>query len=165
LAVAFYDWVIGFDHKSGRGWLVSTGLPEAEPGRRQRRARRRLAQVKDLLRSEPMPFSLPPQSPPKRLAAHWEVPGLPGVTSNFQRARYLDTVRRAIEYIHAGDCFQVNLAQRLLHPVVESPVTLYQRLRERNPAPFAGYFDLGEFVIASASPERFLHLANGGAAA
>ena len=38
---------------------------------------------------------------------------------------------------------------------------LYLRLRRRNPAPFAGYFDLGEFQIASASPERFLQVAGG----
>ncbi|MGH7225179.1 MAG: anthranilate synthase component I family protein, partial [Gemmataceae bacterium] len=38
---------------------------------------------------------------------------------------------------------------------------LYARLRERNPAPFAGYFDLGDFVLASASPERFLRVEDG----
>src|SRR4029077_15487210 len=68
------------------------------------------------------------------------------------------TIRRAIEYVHAGDCFQVNIAQRLLAPARLEPLELYARLRERNAAPFAGYFDLGEFVIASASPERFLRV-------
>jgi para-aminobenzoate synthetase component 1 len=67
-------------------------------------------------------------------------------------------VQRGIDYIHAGDCFQVNLAQRLLYPATQPPLALYQQLRERNPAPFAAYFDLGEFVIASASPERFLRV-------
>ena len=70
-------------------------------------------------------------------------------------------VERAIEYIHAGDMFQVNLAQRLLLPAHESAVALYLRLRRRNPATFAGYFDLGDFQIASASPERFLQVAGG----
>jgi para-aminobenzoate synthetase component 1 len=41
------------------------------------------------------------------------------------------------------------------------PLELYRRLRERNPAPFAGYFDLGDFVIASASPERFVRVVGG----
>jgi para-aminobenzoate synthetase component 1 len=161
LAVGFYDWVIGFDHEAERAWLVSTGLPEAEPRHRRQRARQRLAEVKELLKRDPTPVSFRPQSLPTSLAAQWAVPGLAGITSNFQRETYLHTVRRAIEYIHAGDCFQVNLAQRLLHPAVESPVALYQKLRERNPAPFAGYFDLGEFAIASASPERFLHVTSG----
>jgi para-aminobenzoate synthetase component 1 len=55
----------------------------------------------------------------------------------------------------------VNLAQRLLARAADDSVALYLRLRKRNPAPFAGYFDLGEFQIASASPERFLRVADG----
>jgi para-aminobenzoate synthetase component 1 len=62
--------------------------------------------------------------------------------------------------VHAGDCFQVNIAQRLLARLTEHPFDLYSRLRERNPAPFAGYFDLGPFAIASASPERFVRVNN-----
>ena len=65
-------------------------------------------------------------------------------------------IRRAIEYVYAGDVFQVNLAQRLLHPAHDDSITLYLRLRQCNPAPFAGYFDLGGFQIVSSSPERFL---------
>jgi para-aminobenzoate synthetase component 1 len=83
------------------------------------------------------------------------------LTSNFAAEQYLDAVRRAIEYIHAGDVFQVNLSQRLLHPATDDPVALYLRLRRRNPATFAAYFDLGEFQIASASPERFLQVVEG----
>ncbi len=80
------------------------------------------------------------------------------LTSNFSPENYLTAVRRAIEYIRAGDVFQVNFAQRLLHPASDDSVSLYLRLRRRNPATFAGYFDLGEFQIASASPERFLQV-------
>ncbi len=82
------------------------------------------------------------------------------LTSNFSPDSYLRASRRAIEYIHAGDIFQVNLAQRLLHPAIDNSVALYLRLRRRNPATFAGYFDLGQFQIVSASPERFLHVAD-----
>jgi para-aminobenzoate synthetase component 1 len=89
------------------------------------------------------------------------MPGLPGLTSNFNRDGYLETIRRAVEYVHAGDCFQVNVAQRLLYPANLAPLELYGRLRTRNPAPFAGYFDLGDFVLASASPERFLWVQDG----
>jgi para-aminobenzoate synthetase component 1 len=70
-------------------------------------------------------------------------------------------VRRAIDYIEAGDCFQVNLSQRLLTPARLHPLRLYERLRRRNPAPFAGYLDLGDFVVLSASPERFLRVTDG----
>ena len=64
-----------------------------------------------------------------------------------------------IDYIEAGDVFQVNLSQRLLAPRGDA-VVLYGRLRRCNPATFAGYFDLGEFQIVSASPERFLRVAD-----
>jgi para-aminobenzoate synthetase component 1 len=163
LAVGLYDWVLAFDHAEGRAWLISTGLPERSPGRRERRAQRRLLAVKECLRRVPAvdtPRAVAPV-PARALCRQWPVPGLAGVTSNFDRASYLDRIRRAIEYVHAGDCFQVNVAQRLLAPAVLPPVELYRRLRERNAAPFAGYFDLGEFTIVSASPERFLWVRDG----
>ena len=77
--------------------------------------------------------------------------GVLGVTTNFTKDAYLAAVRRTIEYINAGDCFQVNIAQRLLHPATMPPLELYGRLRERNAAPFAGFFDLGDFALASAA--------------
>jgi para-aminobenzoate synthetase component I len=83
------------------------------------------------------------------------------LTSNFSQADYLAMVRRGIEYVCAGDVFQVNLAQRLLYPARDDSISLYLRLRECNPAPFAAYFDLGEFQIVSASPERFLKVCDG----
>ncbi len=163
LAVGLYDWVLAYDHAAARAWLISTGFPEQDAGRRQRRARRRLAAVKQRLAQEPAAAPPPPRRPlpAAALCPQWPVPGVPGLTSNFDRAGYLATVRRAIEYVHAGDCFQVNVAQRLLHPATLPPLELYRRLRERNPAPFAGYLDLGDFVVASASPERFLRVQDG----
>jgi len=99
--------------------------------------------------------------PATALARQFPLASLPGLASNFSQEGYLAAVRQAIEYIHAGDVFQVNLAQRLLAPDDGDPVSLYLRLRNRNPATFAGYFAGGGFQIASASPERFLRLADG----
>jgi para-aminobenzoate synthetase component 1 len=159
LAVGLYDWVAAFDHVRGRAWLISTGLPEVDRSRRQDRAARRLASVRAALRQRPAaPAASGPRIEP---ALGFPMPQLPGLLSNFAPPDYLAAVRRAVEYIHAGDCFQVNLSQRLLYPISEPPLELYARLRERNPAPFAGYFDTGEFVVASASPERFLRVERG----
>jgi para-aminobenzoate synthetase component 1 len=165
LAVGFYDWVVAFDRIQRRAWIVSTGFPETEPRRQRQRARHRLRAVKRRLEGGRVggggggppaaKVGLAPLDPP------YDLPGFPGVFSNFDRAGYLAAARRAIEYIHAGDCFQVNLAQRLLHRATLTPLELYGRLRERNPAPFAAYFDLGDFVVASASPERFLRVEEG----
>lgn len=89
------------------------------------------------------------------------MPGREGLLSDFSEEQYLRTIERAIAYIAAGDVFQVNLAQRLLCPARDDSLSLYRRLRRANPAPFAGYFDLGEFQIVSASPERFLRVEDG----
>jgi para-aminobenzoate synthetase component 1 len=165
LAVGFYDWVIAWDHERGRAWLISTGLPETGPRRRRQRAERRLNDVRRRLaggaRRDGGGRWTTPTTRAVLHAPVSPVSGLPGLTSNFSRPVYLEAARRIIEYIHAGDCFQVNLAQRLLCPATVPPVELYRRLRERNPATFAGYFDLGDFVIASASPERFLRVEGG----
>jgi para-aminobenzoate synthetase component I len=156
LAVGVYDWVVAFDHVEERAWIISTGYPDG-------RAERRLEQVREWLRFRGDRFPTCPTSLDRSETCPHEypLPGHPGVTSNFDRDGYLAAVRRAIEYVHAGDCFQVNLSQRLLAPLAEHPLSLYSRLRDRNPAPFAGYLDLGDFAIASASPERFLRVTAG----
>jgi para-aminobenzoate synthetase component 1 len=76
--------------------------------------------------------------------------------SNFTRAEYEDAVRRALDYIRAGDIYQVNLSQRFTAPLEGDPFDAYLRLRAQNPAPFAAYLHLPEAAVLSASPERFL---------
>jgi para-aminobenzoate synthetase component 1 len=168
LAVGFYDWVLAFDHAHDRAWFISTGFPESDPRRCFRRAQQRRDEVLRHLHNTGSngPAGLRPTTPGEtlpisRLAPQWPVPGFAGLTSNFDRAGYLAAIDRALEYIRAGDCFQVNVAQRLLAPALLPPLELYGRLRQRNAAPFAGYFDLGDWVIASASPERFLRVERG----
>lgn len=160
LAIGAYDVVAAFDHLEHRAWLISQGLPEVEPAVRRERAESRLAEFKQLLFGSLSTAAQPvgrtgSSAPLKELAPQFPMPML-GVTSNLSAAAYRDMVRRGVEYIHAGDVFQVNLAQRLLHAATSTSLDLYLRLRERNPAPYAGYFDLGPWQICSASPECFL---------
>ncbi len=163
LAVGFYDCVVAFDHDARRAWLIATGLPEVEVGSRRARARERLEILRRQLARSPRAFPELPSRPSVEPAFAYPVPGLSRVTSNFDRDGYLAAVRRVVEYIHAGDCFQVNVSQRLLVPWRGPPLELYARLRDRNPAPFAGYLDCGECAIVSASPERFLKADSAGA--
>jgi para-aminobenzoate synthetase component 1 len=158
LAVGFYDWVVAFDPSARRAWLISTGVPEADPARRRDRAARRARDVLARLHAAMPSLPSPPPVAPVTPCRHHPLPLLPSLSSNFDRAGYLAAVRRAIEYIHAGDCFQVNIAQRLLYPNALPPLELYRRLRQGNPAPFAAYLDLGDFTVASASPERFVRV-------
>jgi len=159
-AYGVYDWVVCFDHEQNRAWLITTGPFTKKREARKRARAKRLREIVAVLRD---PTTAPPRSIPQiqprlPLAPQFPLPGFPGVTSNFDRAGYEAAVRRAVEYVHAGDVFQVNLSQRLLAPLTEHPFELYGRLRDRNPAPFAAYFDLGDFQILSASPERFLRV-------
>jgi para-aminobenzoate synthetase component I len=77
-------------------------------------------------------------------------------TSSLSRPSYETAVRRAIDYIRAGDVFQVNLAQRLSSSWSGDPFALYARLRRTSPGPFMVLMRLGGADVISASPERFL---------
>ncbi len=79
-------------------------------------------------------------------------------TSNFSAAQFRQAVARCVEYIHAGDIFQVNLAQRLIRQAFCSPEVLYLHLRQKNPATFSGYADCGRVQVLSCSPERFVQV-------
>ena len=161
LSVGLYDWVMAWDHHQKRAWIVSTGFPEMEDSRRRRRAASRLSWILRQLNGPHVDRTSAAPATPSSVRPGWDVPGFPGLQSNFDPERYAEVLRQAIEYIHAGDCFQVNVAQRLRFPFADDAVSLYLRLRERNPATFAGFFDQGDFVLASASPERFLQLDDG----
>jgi para-aminobenzoate synthetase component 1 len=168
LAVGIFDWVLAWDHEQNRAWIISHGFPETTGPRQADRAATRLHDVRHAITS-PAPAMTESATAPMQnrtlraedLAPCWPAPGVPGLLSNFSRDDYLRAVEHAIEYIYSGDIFQVNLSQRLLYPASGDPLDLFLRLRARNPAPFAGYFAHGDWVVASASPERFLSVVEG----
>ena len=121
LAVGVYDWVISFDHRQEQAWIVSY---HADHGRAIRELLTRSPTL--LTRSSGHPVNLALQHP---------LPGFPGVTSNFDRAGYVAAVRRAVEYVHAGDCFQVNLAQRLLAPLTRAAARTVRPPPRAQPGP------------------------------
>jgi anthranilate synthase component 1 len=75
------------------------------------------------------------------------------ITSNRTQEAFEDMVRRSIEYIKAGDIFQVVPSQRLSRHVNATPFTVYRALRAINPSPYMFYLDLADFQIVGASPE------------
>ena len=83
------------------------------------------------------------------------------VFSCFSRNEYTDAVQKVIEYIRAGDIFQANIAQQMTASWLGTAADLYQRVREKNPAPFCGLFQVDDFAVVSASPERFLKVVDG----
>lgn len=156
LAMGLYDVVIAFDHQHDRAWILSHGFPETTDAARQQRAEERLQQFRQLIESPAKSVDYQPSTPNDITAPQFPVEDFPGVTSDFARDDYLAAVQRAVDYIHAGDIFQVNLSQRLLRRQTGSPLELYCQLRTNNPATFAGYLDAGDWQLCSASPERFV---------
>ena len=141
MAIGIYDWAVVVDHLERRSWLVGQGRdPDT-----------------DLKWSRLVAtFSEPPaekQRAPFRI--------LSPVSSNLTHDAYARAFRKIRGYIHDGDCYQVNLAQRFSAAASGDPWLAYQRLRIINPAPFAAYFNTPYAQILSASPERFLKVADG----
>jgi len=96
----------------------------------------------------------------------YSVPGPVGLTSNFSETGFQSTVQKCVDYIYAGDVFQINLAQQLRVAANCDSLQLYQRLKASNPAPFSGYFDFEvagfeRTQIVSSSPERLVSVNQG----
>ena len=73
--------------------------------------------------------------------------------SNMSREQFEATVSRIIEYVHAGDAFQVVPSQRFTAETPVEAFSIYRGLRTVNPSPYMYFLDFGDFEIAGASPE------------
>ncbi|MCW8855825.1 MAG: aminodeoxychorismate synthase component I [Kangiella sp.] len=78
--------------------------------------------------------------------------------SNMSQQSYTDKFQKVHDYIHAGDCYQANLAQRFKAPYQGHPWNAYLKLTEHNQAPFSAYMNLEQQQILSVSPERFIEV-------
>ena len=163
LSIGFYDWVLSFDLRNNQTWLVSTGFPETVEHLQVLRAQNRAEMVMKLLET-------PARGNHKNSATielSYKVPenlfrlfeGQHFYCDNSAND-YMNSVERSIEYINAGDSFQVNLSQRFWHPKFCEDRLLYELLSKVSPAPFSCYLSTSKGNILSVSPERFLTLRN-----
>jgi para-aminobenzoate synthetase component 1 len=76
--------------------------------------------------------------------------------SNMTREQYIAAVERTLEYIAAGDIYQVNLSQRFSHSFEGRPFGLFSALRNVSPSYYGAYLNCGEHAVISSSPELFL---------
>lgn len=159
MSLGLYDWTVAVDHTSGEAWIISQGLSgQALSGQGNtcaKTAAKRADHFESLLADccETEPSSESATGPSNKQSAHEQVAT---VASNFTSQQFRDAVADIVRRIHAGDSFQVNLAQRLIRKSDIPSPDLYRRLRITNPAPFGGYYDGGDFVVLSSSPEGFL---------
>ncbi len=140
MCFGLYETIAAYDHERGQWYAVSLA---GEAG---------VAEVETLLAA----------ARPAEDEA-WLPASVGPIVGNFTRERYLAAVRKAKDYIAAGDIFQVNLSQRFSTRLAVSPAELYRRLRRANPAPFAAYLSLDHVggALLSSSPERFLKVVDG----
>ncbi|HID9267057.1 TPA: aminodeoxychorismate synthase component I, partial [Klebsiella variicola] len=81
--------------------------------------------------------------------------------SNMSRQQYGEKFRQVQAYLHSGDCYQVNLAQRFQARYVGDEWQAFRQLNTANRAPFSAFIRLEEGAILSLSPERFIQLRQG----
>jgi para-aminobenzoate synthetase component 1 len=167
--VGFYDSLVVFDHLLNKTWIVSTGL-EADGSRSEQRARAQMEFWRSCLKedssssataAEDFPFPFPADAGRDGNREASTSSTVSSLTSTLTRGEFISRVERALAYIRAGDIYQVNLSHRLQAPFPGSGLDLFQRLGAISPAPYSAYLDLGDFQIASSSPELFLRLTGG----
>ena len=137
LSFGLYDWSVVSDHQLQRCWLVCH--PQVPSAREQA-----------LLRQ------LDSNAAPRQAFSLCEP-----FAAEQGKAQYAEAFARVQDYIHAGDCYQINLAQRFSSRYQGDPLSAYCALRERSPTPFSAYLEMAGGTLLSLSPERFIEVQNG----
>src|SRR4051794_19508698 len=144
MALMLSDVLVAFDHLKHRITILANVYADEELERSYAAAAGQIAEVRAAL-AGPVPASAP--------RAERSVPTF---ESNMPRETFEAMVARIIEYVHAGDAFQVVPSQRWSAPVEVEPFSIYRGLRAVNPSPYMYFLDFGDFQVAGASPEPLL---------
>ena len=145
----FYNSIVGIDHLKRRLHISCVGFPEKKSQAAALLCRQNLKALERLL-SRINTARRPKSSALKKLPAE--------LKPDFKKEDYLKAVKKAKDYIKAGDIYQVNLSQRFQASASLEAVEIYRRLRKISPSFFSAYFDAQDAQIISSSPERFLKL-------
>ncbi len=163
----FVDTLLIFDHLRHKIKVLShvhldTPDLDAEYGR----AVQRIEGLINRLR-QPVPEayvrSWAGQTEPRNYEPHSTIsrPAPGPVSSNLSAEQYMANVRKAQEYIMAGDIFQVVPSQRFRRPTSADSFTIYRSLRTINPSPYMFYIRTGEGDLVGASPEMLVRVQEG----
>jgi anthranilate synthase component I len=145
----FYKTILAFDHLRHQIHIISNLLVDEskEPLEVQLAdAREEIQRIESLLRA--------PLEPPVATPDNEEIQ----VRSNFDKSDYLSAVKKAKDYIAAGDIFQVVLAQRFEVDLKTSPFAIYRALRIVNPSPYMYFLKMPEAAIVGSSPEMLVKI-------
>jgi anthranilate synthase component I len=144
LALMLTDAVVVFDHLLRTTTVVANVYTDDDLEGSYREALETIAEIRWQL-ARPLPI---PSKPDARVAPVFE--------SNMPREQFEGMVSRIIEYIFAGDAFQVVPSQRWSAPVPVEAFSVYRGLRAINPSPYMYFLDFGDFEVAGASPEPLI---------
>jgi anthranilate synthase component 1 len=158
MALMLSDVLVIFDHLKHTITILANADIQEEPDveRAQAKAVQSIAEVRARL-DGPVPHA-------KQVAHDREMSSrpaegrreMPRFESNMPREHFEAMVARIVEYIHAGDAFQVVPSQRWSAAVPVEAFSIYRGLRAVNPSPYMYFLDFGDFQVAGASPEPLL---------
>jgi para-aminobenzoate synthetase component I len=140
MAVGIYDWALQIDHQEKTAQLIS---------------HQHYSQTAQIIPKILERFHEGNDVPENPFQVHGEI------ISNFTRASYQAAFAAVRAYLHAGDCYQINLAQRFSARASGDAFKAYCTLRELSPAPYSAFLNLPQAQILCASPERFLQVQQG----
>jgi anthranilate synthase component 1 len=148
MALMLSDALVVFDHLKHTVTILANADLRAEPdiARAYEAAERTIAEIRAVL-AGPVPREQPTRAPERKL---------PEFESNMPREHFEAIVQRIVEYVHAGDAFQVVPSQRWSAAVPVEAFSIYRGLRAINPSPYMYFLDFGDFQVAGASPEPLL---------
>ncbi len=140
MAVGIYDWAIQLDHQQKSALLV-TAMRYSQTGNVIREVMQRLQRETGVIHDD--------------FAVHGPI------HANFSRESYGRAFNAVQDYLQAGDCYQVNLAQCFSAQASGDAFAAYCKLRQLSPAPYSAFLNLPQVQILCASPERFLQVDRG----
>jgi para-aminobenzoate synthetase component 1 len=139
MRVGMYLWAIVTDHKTQTTQLVADAQVDAT-----------LLTTLEALLADTAPNAAKAESDPFTLTRPF--------SANLSAPEYKDKLAQVNELIHAGDCYQVNFAQRFDSQFTGDPWHAYKALREVAPTPYSAFIDSDHSPILSLSPEQFLEV-------
>jgi anthranilate synthase component I len=165
MALMLSDALVVFDHLKHTITILANADLEEEPD--AERARAHAAAVVDEIRcalAGPVPLGGEHGRAHERGRQSDATPAraMPEFQSNMTGERFEAMVARIIEYIYAGDAFQVVPSQRWSAPTPVQPFSIYRGLRTVNPSPYMYFLDFGDFQVVGASPEPLLTVSSSG---
>jgi anthranilate synthase component 1 len=146
MALMVTDAMVVFDHLRHELTILACAFADSEGGidAAYERAAATIAEMRERLRGAvPAPASPSVTEPPR-------------FVSNMEREEFEAAVERIVEYVHAGDAFQVVPSQRFSAPATVEAFSVYRGLRAVNPSPYMYFLEFGDFQIAGCSPEPLI---------